>query len=321
MHNFKNILVGVDLTKYRRLDVTELRPPAREVINHAIWLARQTEARLLFFASFNISEEAFHHLAVEERTHLQTTIEQAASEVLAALVTQAEQAGVKAQHKMTLGPGWLEIIHQVQRGGHDLVVIGTSEVSGLRRMLFGNTALKLLRRCPCPVWVVKPGHAARPLNILIATGLKSAGVEATRLGLGLGRRIGEAVHVLHVVEYPLDYVWSTAFPDSQAAEYHDRVRASARKTLHRQLQELDEEHGNDVHIHLADGVGVPDVAIQHFIHVHKIDLLVMGTIARGGVPGVLIGNTAERLLPEVQCSLLAVKPPDFQCPVQLGPNE
>jgi universal stress protein E len=64
------------------------------------------------------------------------------------------------------------------------------------------------------------------------------------------------------------------------------------------------------------GTGVPDVAIQHFIQLNQIHLLVMGTIGRGGIPGIMIGNTAERLLPEVQCSVLAVKPPDFVCPVE-----
>ena len=41
----------------------------------------------------------------------------------------------------------------------------------------------------------------------------------------------------------------------------------------------------------------------------------MGTVARGGLPGILIGNTAERLLHSVPCSLLAVKPDDFICPL------
>jgi hypothetical protein len=40
----------------------------------------------------------------------------------------------------------------------------------------------------------------------------------------------------------------------------------------------------------------------------------VGTIGRGGI---MIGNPAERLLPEVHRSVLAVKPPEFQCPVQL----
>ena len=50
---------------------------------------------------------------------------------------------------------------------------------------------------------------------------------------------------------------------------------------------------------------------------YDIDLLVMGTVARSGIPGLVIGNTAERLLPQVPCSLLAVKPAGFESPVTL----
>jgi nucleotide-binding universal stress UspA family protein len=44
----------------------------------------------------------------------------------------------------------------------------------------------------------------------------------------------------------------------------------------------------------------------------------MGTIARAGIPGVITGNTAERLLPSIPCSMLAVKPADFVSPVRLS---
>jgi len=43
----------------------------------------------------------------------------------------------------------------------------------------------------------------------------------------------------------------------------------------------------------------------------------MGTMARSGFSRMLIGNTAERLLPQIPCSLLAVKPDDFECLVRL----
>jgi universal stress protein E len=47
------------------------------------------------------------------------------------------------------------------------------------------------------------------------------------------------------------------------------------------------------------------------------DVVVMGTISRGGIPGLLVGNTAERLLGILDCSLVIVKPHDFVCPVTL----
>jgi nucleotide-binding universal stress UspA family protein len=43
----------------------------------------------------------------------------------------------------------------------------------------------------------------------------------------------------------------------------------------------------------------------------KINQLVMGTIGRTGLPGFVIGNTAEHLLTEVTCAILVVKPPGF----------
>jgi nucleotide-binding universal stress UspA family protein len=45
------------------------------------------------------------------------------------------------------------------------------------------------------------------------------------------------------------------------------------------------------------------------------DLVVMGTVSRGGIPGLLMGNTAERLIDRIDCALLTVKPQDFVCPI------
>lgn len=42
----------------------------------------------------------------------------------------------------------------------------------------------------------------------------------------------------------------------------------------------------------------------------------MGTVARTGIPGFIIGNTAENTLREIRCSLLALKPNGFVSPVK-----
>jgi universal stress protein E len=48
---------------------------------------------------------------------------------------------------------------------------------------------------------------------------------------------------------------------------------------------------------------------------NNIDLLIMGTLCRTGIEGFFIGNTAEKILNEVSCSLLALKPQGFKSPV------
>ncbi len=68
-------------------------------------------------------------------------------------------------------------------------------------------------------------------------------------------------------------------------------------------------------VHLVKGPAralIPAVAGRE-----QIDLLVMGTVCRTGVPGFLIGNTAESVLQQVDCSVLAVKPEGFVTPVKL----
>ena len=47
------------------------------------------------------------------------------------------------------------------------------------------------------------------------------------------------------------------------------------------------------------------------------DLLIMGTVGRTGIPGFFIGNTADSVLRQVSCSVLAIKPDGFISPVKL----
>jgi nucleotide-binding universal stress UspA family protein len=68
-------------------------------------------------------------------------------------------------------------------------------------------------------------------------------------------------------------------------------------------------------LHVLDG----DARLEVPRHVAResIDLLVLGTVARTGIAGLLIGNTTEEILRRVDCSVLALKPDGFESPVKL----
>jgi universal stress protein E len=318
MQPLQNILVGLDLAACKPLTVSGLGPIPREAFLRGVELAGVHSAHLLLFTALNVSDDSLRFLDEGERAHVVSSLVDAANKVLRHLEQEARARGVRATHKLASGKGWLEIIKQVLRDKHDLVVVGTRDQSGFRRVLFGNTAMKLLRRCPCPVLVNKLGTFGPSPRLLIATDLKASSEEALRLGIDLGEKLQAHVDVLHVVEYPLDRIWTSATPDGRELGYHIKIRAEAEQLLYQQLEKTDYKAlGTRLQVHLADGDGLPDIAIQHFIQVHQIQLLVMGTIGRGGIQGIMIGNTSERLLPEVQCSVLAVKPPDFVCPIKL----
>jgi nucleotide-binding universal stress UspA family protein len=63
--------------------------------------------------------------------------------------------------------------------------------------------------------------------------------------------------------------------------------------------------------------GEPDEEIPQFVVSEGVHVLVMGTMARSGIPGLVIGNTVERVLRRVACSVVAVKPDGFVSPVSV----
>jgi universal stress protein E len=158
------------------------------------------------------------------------------------------------------------------------------------------------------VWVSKLGFADRPRNILIASDLSPLSDSAVALGLAMGRLAGAQIDLLDVVNYPLDRHWIADPANRLTQEYHAQVCAQATQALRAQLERNDGPAAtSSVAVHVVEGDGTPDHAILSFIREHRIDLLVLGTAARHGLSGLLYGNTAERLLPDVPCSVLAVR--------------
>src|SRR5690606_10339726 len=86
------------------------------------------------------------------------------------LLDEAQQRNVQASSKIVVGKAWVEIIREVLRGGHDLVLVG-SRHHRTRALLLGTTDTKLLRKCPRPVWVARPVAAAGLPRVLVADDL------------------------------------------------------------------------------------------------------------------------------------------------------
>jgi universal stress protein E len=51
------------------------------------------------------------------------------------------------------------------------------------------------------------------------------------------------------------------------------------------------------------------------------NLIVMGTVARRGLSGLIMGNTAENMMRAVGCSILTVKPEGFVSPISPAPPD
>jgi universal stress protein E len=77
-------------------------------------------------------------------------------------------------------------------------------------------------------------------------------------------------------------------------------------------------HTNPESIKMHLTYGTPWQEVGRLAKHLKIDLIAMGTIGRSGIKGLLLGNTAEKILDTSDCSILTVKPNDFVSPVTPG---
>jgi nucleotide-binding universal stress UspA family protein len=295
MSSFQNILVGIDLARPGRPD-SPLGPAAAAAVETAVWVARGGGGRLTFFSALPSAPHGA----------------EAARQLLADLACDAGAEAV-----VVPGKGWLEIVRRVLREHHDLVVVGARDEGGLMHRWFGGTAQKLVHECPCPVWVARARPGPGPRGVLVASDLSPVSDGALRLALPLARLARAPVHLLHVVDYPLDRHWSPGPADATTRAYHGSVRAEAEHALHAQLARCGRVPEDRVELHLADSDGLADHAILGFLRDHAIDLLVLGDVARHGLAKLFLGNMAERLLSEVSCSVLVVKPADFRSAVSV----
>lgn len=317
MHRFHNILAGVDFKAQPSSGIPEISVASQEAIGQAVQLARDYAARLTFFSVLDMSERTFHRLTDQPWSGLSRTTETVVNNALTEQSELARRAGIESSFTLARGKAWLEISLQVMRSKHDLVVVGGGHSHGLRRLILGNTASNLIRKCPSPVWVCRGAGLPEAMRILVASDLTAVTDEALRIALALKQTRGAKVYLFHAVEFPLDQIWSTGLQDPTTEAYHERVRVEAKQSLYRQLERTAEGiPALEVDVQVADLISLADSAILNAIQRWNIDLLIIGTIARSGIPGVLIGNTAERLLPEVTCSMLTVKPVGFRSPIQ-----
>ena len=229
-----------------------------------------------------------------------------------------------------IGRTFLEVIRAVLRNNHDLLIKPAENPSFIERM-FGSDDMQLLRNCPCPMWLTRADEKSKYQNILAAVDFDPDMPDATEqdlnqqiLGLSGSLAFSDfaALHVVHVWDAPgesMIRMWANN-PKVASMDYVEGVRSGHEVAYNRLRQQLMERVGKEAsnylspEFHLRRGAAatvIPETARQ----VHA-DLVVMGTVARTGIAGLLIGNTAEAVLEQLQCSVLAVKPPGFVSPVK-----
>ncbi|MBI1310615.1 hypothetical protein GC176_04840 [bacterium] len=320
MKRFRKILVGVDLCSESGAICAELSASTRSAIEKARWVAGHTSASVTFCASLmsclDLNADARHLAEMQRYTELLDAMYEQAEQRLATLTDETRQAGIDTNWIQTTGTPWMELLREAVFGNYDLVLVGSHRRHVLGRVLLGNTGRRLLRKCPCPVWVTSPVEDGMVRRILVPTDFSPTADEAVRLGDQLAQQLQAELHILHVIEYHYESeLRDLIIPVNDLEQYRSKVHADAERELNDTLTRLQLDSSIDSgRRHIA--AGSPHQLIHNTVDKLSIDLVVMGTQARSGISGILLGNTAERVLAHLTCSVLAIKPEGFVCPVE-----
>jgi universal stress protein E len=312
MQRLQNILVGLDLHHGDRIASDDLEAASQAALDQAVELAKSSGARLTVCSILELSEQALHLIEVDQE-FLQRTVEDAAQAEpqaeLNQLATKLRADGLTVDVLVRVGKAATELSHQAASGRHDLVVVGTRKRSSTARMLFGSTSNKLIRSCPVPLWITKPGEVRELREVLVASDFSDASLVATRAGVTAAGALNAKLFVVHALEFPFEaYMRTAGISEQQVADYRQKLHAEARKNLQQQLNQTDYRTVQaGVKIDVIEGQ--PDDVIPKYIDDNEVDLLVIASHGRSGLSGMLLGNTAERILPHAHCSVLVTRPP------------
>lgn len=298
-------------------------PPNPDVIGQTIALARHHSAELTIMD------------IVDDFGGYQGLLPSTSSEELQAILRDARRAEISSvledlgskpgevEIKIGFGQPAVEIIREATRGNYDLVVKTAAGPYGLRGMLFGATGLKLIRKCPRPIWIVKPGTILYGPRVLAAVNVFSADEPHRELNRLI---VDYAAHIAQTAGGSIDllYCWQlqgetilssgrTRLPRQELGRILKITESGHRRRLDEFITEFDVNRLS-TRAHFIKGD--PGQVIPSFAAEHRIDVLVIGTIGRSGTSGLIIGNTAEKALNQLQCSVLALKPPGFVSPIQ-----
>ena len=313
---------------YQRILVaTDFSPPADAALKQAVWLARQNGAKIVVMHTLPDRLREVHSETMRAQLDLlygdgesvPSEIRQKTEARMKQVIVDLQATDLDVRFETLPGEPFVELTHAVQEEGFDLVLAGTRGLAAWKQFLVGSTAKRLIRKCPSSVWIVKAEHVGPPKTVLAATVFSEVSRRAAREGLWIAQQASAEFHLLHSINYLIDYLtdtpqeFATRFP--VGGPLRREINDGAQKLLEAFVQSLDTDP-EKVHLHLSWGTPWQEVdrLVQHL----NADLVVLGTVGRSGIKGVLLGNTAERVLTTCDCSILTVKPDDFVSPLAPG---
>ncbi len=216
----------------------------------------------------------------------------------------------------------VRIVRRVLRDAHDLLIKQVEPTD--RRTGFRSLDMQLLRLCPTPVWLCRPSSRSRTdVQVAVAVNPLSEQRAGWHLALQL-LRLARSLADAHSGKLHIISCWGFLFEEDLR---HSPWLKMSEESIRDAVANAEQHHRYAFEKLLSESAivgtarvllhrGRPEKVIPRLVEDFGIDLLIMGTVARTGIQGFIIGNTAENVVSEISCSLLAAKPNGFMSPVR-----
>lgn len=297
------------------LAVVEPERENQPAISRAIELAEKTGAKITALMTiYDFSYEMTTMLSGEEREAMRQAV---VNERTAWLKEQLAVYGqpIEATVEWNNRP-YEAIIKYALASQADIVVKATRSHDDLRSVIFTPTDWHLVRKCPAPVLLVKEHDWPQDGKIVAAVNVGTEDREHAQLNDRLttiaqdyAKLLSGHVHLANCYPgTPLNI--AIEVPEFDPESYNASVK-------NHHLEEM-EKHSSKYSIPLDNchvKEGLPEKVIPQVASELDAELVIIGTVGRVGISAALIGNTAEHVIDELNCDVLAVKPEGFESPV------
>ena len=203
-----------------------------------------------------------------------------------------------------------EIIRLARDIDADLIVLATRGHSGLKHLLLGSTAERVVRDAPCPVLVARKrkqkSKATRKefaiRTILVPVDFSTCSLAGTEYAAFLAKSFHATLRILHVTYPYIDYV----FVDRAGVRLSSLVEAvqEAARIEMDALKQMDFLRGVPVQTEILAGHATEEIC--NAAGQPDVDLIVISTHGRTGFKHAVIGSVAEHVVRYAECSVLVV---------------
>lgn len=300
MIKYNNILVVIDpavdeqASLHRALDIARLG---------------QGVKLTLFLAIYDFSYEITSILSAEERDEMRSGVVNYRQEWLQAMAEPYLTQGFDIEVKVIWHSRPFEqILQQVENAHHDLVVKGAHHYNLLQTFIFTPTDWHLIRRCHCPVLLVKEHEWPMHGRVLAALNFSDEPVQQAlndkliREAQQVAQLLKSELHLVNAFPCPTINI-ALEVPGFTPEIYNDAIR---QHHIHQMAEYAARYQVPEDHTHIREGLPedvLPELALEL-----DAELVVLGSVGRTGWSAALIGNTAEQVADEMSCDLIVIKP-------------